>query len=685
MVMNVDFESRSPIDLRKAGVYAYSEDPDTDIWCMSYAFGDEEPQTWLPGEPVPQRVKAHVEEGGEIRAWNAQFERVMWWVILTPRYGFPRPAAEQFVCTAAEARAMGLPGSLGWCAQVLKVEEEKDDEGRRLMIKMARPIKRKGKKLRSPYEWHDDPADISRLGLYCEQDVRTERAIMGRLMPLPPAERAVYLLDQLVNDRGIRVDLDLVAALMERVKKETAEANARLAELTDGAVTAVTQTARLRDWCNYRFEEAGVLTGEKWPWPVSKAGRLAPSEVPVEDETDPITLPLYIPGVAADVVREVLLRPDIPTDVREALEIRQDAGKTSPGKLKAMVKGIGRRDDRARGLLLYHGAATGRWSGMRVQPQNFPRPDLKNPEAYIPEVLSSGFIPDDVSAMSVITSLLRSCFVASEGNRLVAADFSQIEARVTHWFAGQPWEDNPYERMAGFIYDKPWEEINKDSDERQIGKNTVLGAGFGMGWEKFIDYVYAATGVRISEEEARKAITKYREKNHHVQQFWSDIEAAARYAVVRPGEIGRCGVGGEVQYLMSGAWLLCRLPSGRALAYANPKIVMRKTPWGQMRPSLTAMGINTYTRKWSRNSLYGGLLTENVVQATARDLMVAGMARIERAGYPVVLTVHDEIIADVPEGHGSLEEFEALMAHVPAWARGVPVEVEGWEGERWRK
>lgn len=672
MTMSVDFETRSPVDLPKAGVYAYSEDPDTDILCMSYAFGDEEPETWRPGEPMPARVREHVESGGEIRAWNATFERVLWWVVLTPRYGFPRPRAEQFVCTAAEARAMNLPGSLAWAAEVTGVSHRKDTEGHRLMLKLSSPV---GKNPKPPYEWHEDPADLRRLVEYCEQDVRTERAIARVLVRLSPVERAIYLLDQRINDRGVRADLPLVDAMSAVVEDAMTEAGVRLDQLTDGVVTAVTQTARIKEWCNRRFVEEEITE--------QRTGTVLIQGEEVETTE---RVPFRIPGVAKNVLRETLLLDVLPEDVREVLEIRQECGKTSPGKLKAIKRGIGRRDDRLRGLLLYHGAGTGRWSGRRVQPQNFPRPDVEDVEQYIPAVMRGDRIVGP-SPMSVVTSMLRSCLIASEGHHLMAADYGQIEARVTHWFAGEPWEDNPYERMAGFIYGRPWQEIEEDSVERQIGKNTVLGAGFGMGAEKFQEYTYIATGIRIPLEEAERAINGYRMRKSGIRDLWYELEQAAEGAVLRPGEITSAGTGAEVQYVASGQWLMCRLPSGRAIFYCRPKVEWVEVPWSDTdkRRAVTFEGVNTYTRKWTRGSMYGGLQTENVVQATARDIMAAAMARVEDAGYPVVLTVHDEIIADVPNDHGSLEDFERLMSRVPKWASGVPIDVKGWEGQRWRK
>lgn len=640
MRLNIDFETRSPVPLKKSGVYPYALHPETGIWCMAYAFGDDEPEVWTPDSAlIPPDVIGHVLHGGHVRAWNANFERLIWNMILAPRFGFPKLTIEQLHDTMAEAVAMALPRHLGQCAAALGLEQQKDDVGHRLMLKMSRPKKGGG--------WHDDPEDLARLIEYCRQDVRTERAIGKLMVPLTKAERETYILDQRINDRGVRIDVPLVQVAQDLVSLETDRANARISEITEGDATSITQVAALTVW----LKDQG----------------------------------LAIDNLQKQTVIELLKDDSLPPEVREALLLRQDAGRTSLAKWNK-VDDVLCPDDRARGMLLYHAASTGRWAGRLIQPQNFPRPYIPDYQDYVPRLLAGEALdldlPEGISMMDVLVSNLRSMFVPARGHRFLSADYSQIEARITCWYGGETFRDHEYERMAGAIYGVPWEEIGKDSEERQIGKNTVLGAGFGMGAAKFVDYVYKATGIEPPIEMAQKAIDTYREQKAGVKNYWYTIEGAAKRAVMNPGEVVSLG---SIKYVVRSQFLWCILPSRRPLAYALPEIRMRETPWGEMRPSLTAMGVNTYTRKWQRNTLYGGLLTENVVQATARDVMVEGMKRLEAAGYPIVLTVHDEILAEVPDGHGSLEDFKSIMSEVPAWAPGLPVEVEGKEGTRWRK
>ena len=299
--------------------------------------------------------------------------------------------------------------------------------------------------------------------------------------------------------------------------------------------------------------------------------------------------------------------------------------------------------------------------------------------------------------LAVVSSLLRSMLIASPGHRLVAGDFSQVEARVLGWLAGEPFGDLEYERMAAAIYRVPLADVTPE--QRQVGKFIVLGCGFQMGADRFATQFQEQTGVVLDRgkrdeegnllpgevDEADHAVRTYRETKAGIPDFWYGLQRAAMDATRNPGMVMHCGALGNIRYVVRGQFLWCVLPSGRPLAYALPRIEDRETSWGEMRPTLTYMGMDTYTRKWQRLSTYGGHLTENVVQATARDLMAEAMLRLEDAGYPVVLTVHDEVVADVPNGHGSLDEFLTIMRKSPTWADGLTLEVEGWEGERYRK
>ncbi|MEE8607954.1 MAG: DNA polymerase [Nitrospiraceae bacterium] len=663
-VLNIDFESRSTLPLQKTGVYPYAQHHTTDIWCMAYAFDDEPVQLWTPIDelregPYPSPrfdwdVVEHIRSGGEVRAWNAQFERIIWHYILHHRYGFPILKREQIYDTAADAAALALPRGLGKAAQVLGLGIEKDDAGYRLMMRMAKPRKPRKDEDPDALLWWDDEDRRERLYAYCKQDVEVERAIGKRLRKLSDDERRVYLLDQKMNDRGVMLDMPLIHAAQGIVAEGMSRANAELDEVTSGKVSAVTKVKDLTKWLQYR-------------------------EIDVDN-------------VRKDTLRD-LLDGYLPEDVRTALEIRRDSGKTSTAKLAAMVHAAC-EDDRARGLLLYHGASTGRWAGKLIQPQNFPRPTVPQVDEYIFEVLDGNYdnIDDEYPPIVVVSSMLRSMLRAAPGHRFMAGDYAQIEARVLAWIAGQndllqlfSEGGKVYEDMAAFIYGVPIEEIEDPSERRQVGKNSILGGGFGMGWERFQSQVKEQTGIDISDEDAKRAIDGYREKNYRIKAFWPEINNAAMAAVADPGRVTTVGRNDCIRYVVRGQFLWCQLPSKRFLAYAMPDIRDRKTPWGEWKPAVSYMGVDSVTRQWRRHDTYGGHLTENVVQAIARDLIAGGTLRLNEAGYRPLLTVHDEVICEPPEGHGSMEEFLGLLTYRPGWAEGLPVAATGWEGQRYRK
>lgn len=661
--LSIDFETRSQIDLRETGVYPYAADPSTDIWCMSYAFSDEEEvRTWAPrypfqdGDgkwgfhalPFPTEVVDHVMAGGTIRAHNAQFERIIWRDCLAPRYGVVIPSAEQFECSAAEAASMGLPRSLDGASSVLGVDTKKDLEGHALMMRMCRPRSQKG----GVVTWWDVPEKVQRLIEYCEQDVRTERAITKHLRRLVPNERAVYLLDQRINDRGITLDIHLCKQAKALAQVGIERSTAEIHDLTGGAVEKMSQNSRLLAWLRAQG--------------------------------------LEVESIDKHSVGELLDRTDLEPKIEAALRLRSEGAKTSIAKIDAMLACVG-SDGRIRGLLLFYGASTGRWAGRLVQPHNFPRGEIDGAVEYIPLVLKGAAGYDELDILEpplkVVSSLLRPMLVAAPGMKLVAADYSGIEARVLAWLAGDKEKcarfargEDEYKHLASRIYSVPVAEITKA--QRQFGKVGELGCGYGMGGPKLVDTASKQFGVEMSLEDAYKVVSIYRAANDKIVDLWYNLEAAARKAVSQPGTTQ---VVGPVKFSKRGGFLWAILPSGRPLAYPSPSVGLRKTPWGDERPSLQCWGVNGYTRKWEPYDLYGGLWAENLVQAISRDLLADAMLRLDGGNYPVILSVHDEIISEVPEGTGSVEEFVEIMTTLPAWAVDCPVAAEGWEGHRYRK
>jgi DNA polymerase len=635
MVVSIDFETRSAVDLRKTGVYKYASDQSTDIWCMAYkAPWSDDVQVWLPGDEVDTRLEDWIVEGGLLSAWNANFERTIWNEIMVGRYQWPRTNIKQWRCTMAQASAMGLPRALGQAAAVLGVEEQKDKTGAALMLRMARPRKVNAD---GSYTWWNTKDKLDALVAYCRQDVRTELSVAEVLHAMPDSERRLYQLDQRINDRGVGLDVDLVHRVKELANNASLEIDAEIQRLTKGQVKAATNAMDLTAWLNAHGIRAKSVDKQT-------VGRLLSF-----DRLHPV--------------------------IREVLKLRQNGAKSSTAKYDAMLHAVN-ADGRMRGLLVYHGAATGRWSGRLVQPQNFPRPQKKQDE--LDEIIAKLKAGENVSehgAGTVLASdLLRSMLVAGDGHRLMFADYSAIEARVLAWVAGQSdlvetfrKGGDVYKEMASAIYNVSVDSVT--DGQRQVGKMAILGCGYGMGGKRFAEQC-ASMGIRVDEDEAKRIVAVYREKNNRIAQYWRDVENDFVEMVKDAGRVGSVKL---------------PLPSGRLLTYHNPRIIQRETPWGAMRDTAQVDTLNSVTRQWVSQIIWGGLLTENVVQATARDMMATAMMALELKGYNVILSVHDEIICEVPDDFGSLDEMIDIMTQVPAWAEGCPINAEGKEGKRYRK
>lgn len=346
MILNVDFETRSAVDLKKVGTHDYAMHSTTDAWCMAWALGDDPVNVWRLGEPLPDPVFDHVLNGGEVHAWNAAFERVIWRDVMGRRYGWIVPELDQWRCTMVRAMAMSLPGSLEDAAKALGLPVEKDMPGNRLMQQMARPRRTESD---GTLVWWDDEPRRERLHAYCAQDVVVERTIARYVRPLIPAELAMWRLDQQINDRGVRIDRDLCTAANQVVALAKTALDRRMAEITDGAVPTCTATAKLTAW----VRSGGIDTA----------------------------------GVAKDDIADLLDRRDLPVDIRVALDLRRQAAKSSLAKIDQLLARSA-RDGRMRGNLQYHGAGTGRWAGRGAQLQNLPRPEMDEPEQAIEAILA---------------------------------------------------------------------------------------------------------------------------------------------------------------------------------------------------------------------------------------------------------------------------------------------------------
>lgn len=670
----VDFETRSTCNLRKSGAWRYSIHPTTEILCLSYRLPYWESgrtALWHPAFPhlgIDEsqdyadcvELLEWIEEGGLVEAHGAWFEVSIWTNILAPRFGWPLPAVSQWRCSAAKAASHALPRGLDAAAGALRLRERKDLVGGKVMKKITKPRKSR-KKEREAWDaagvahptilWHEDIDVLWQVWQYCRQDVLTEEAVSAALPDLSPEEQWIFELDLTINLRGFQLDPQAVKVALRLIAQETKRLNAELVEITEGAVAKATARAQMLRW-------------------------LATQDVHLFD-TQKKTIDDLLSS-----------QQELPVKARRALEILRTLGQSSTAKYEAMRDWAG-ADARVRGGLVYHGASTGRWTGSGVQPHNFPKGKAKDVDALW-TLLKSGDIQAIAAAYgSVMTALsygLRGAIVARKGHQLYVADYASIEARVLVWLAG---DENAltifrtgadiYCDMAESIYGYPCNKKDHPT-ERGLGKIAILGLGYQMGASRFVD-TCAVSGITIEEDFAQNVVNAYRDKYWRVKQLWWDQEAAAIQAVRQRRRVMCQGIAWEV----IGSFLYATLPSGRRLAYMDPMVRPKTMPWGAVKDQLSYMGVDSYTRQWKRQSTYGGMIVENLVQAISRDLMAAAIARCVGTVYAVVLSVHDELVAEAPLGAGSVHEFERLMATCPDWATGCPVEAEGWVGTRYRK
>jgi DNA polymerase len=364
------------------------------------------------------------------------------------------------------------------------------------------------------------------------------------------------------------------------------------------------------------------------------------------------------------------------------LELRQDGGKSSVAKYLAM-KQRACDDGRVRGNLMYHGASTGRWSGAGVQLQNLPRDTVKDWEWS-----RDNLDPADPKTMGTLSRMIRGCIIPDEGNKLMWVDYASVEARGVAWLAGQKdlvslfsANGKIYEEMASKVFNVPVQDIGKDSKERFIGKTVVLGCGYSMGALRFRQQC-AAMGTDIDEELAQRAVDAYRQGYSMIPALWRGLNKACIASVENMGTITNYET---IQFLADKDWLVVRLPSSRKLFYRTPRIIQVSGPFGN-RPNIEYMSVNSFTKKWQWERTFGGKLTENIVQGLCRDLIADAMLRLDRSGYEVIASVHDEVICEVPvDGHYTLDEMTKLMCELPDWATGFPLSAEGKEGKRYGK
>lgn len=656
-ILHLDFETRSACELKSAGLDNYSKHHSTSVLCVAYAFGDLDVGILHPenaqsneghdeGQSIYDLIN-HVVEGGLVYAHNAPFELAIWNNVLAARYNWPRMKPEQMRCTMAMAYAMGLPGALDAAAAALGIEQRKDAKGSRVMMQLAKPRKVDGDVI----TWWDDPVKMEMLFEYCKQDVEVERALHKRLMNLSNDEQDLWFLDNKINSRGIRVDLAAIDRAIDLVTSEKQRLDQRMRAVTGNVVAGCTDVAQLTNWLRFK----GVK----------------------------------LSGVAKADVVDMLSQDEVPDDCKEALRLRQEAAKSSTAKLVSMKERAG-PDGRMRGLFQYHGAQTGRWAGRGPQPHNFPRPAILHSPGDIEDVIAHFDDPRYLTMMygdpmPLVSDCMRSMIVAAPGKELICVDYSNIEGRVLAWLGGEEWKlqaFRDYDAGTGpdlylLAYARAFHCSIEDARPfRQVGKVMELALGYAGGVGAF-QTMARGYGVVVSDARADELKHAWRAAHPKIVKFWKDLERAAIRAVQEGGTHMVRGI----SFRCAGSFLWAKAASGHVLCYPYPEIQTGK--FGG--PALTYMAVNGLTRKWERRDVHGGVLAQNFTEEAARDVLVTGMRNAEAAEFPIVMHVHDELVAETPIGEKSVDEMTTVVSNVHHVAAGLPVAASGGKGLRYGK
>lgn len=715
--LTIDFETRSAIDLTKVGAYRYAVDPSTQVICLAFKFDDEK-ETYLwhrridpkfsletaSPEILPQtedkyleRLFEYIDSGCEIEAHNAMFEFCVWQQCLIREFPqFPNIDLKNIRCSAAKAAILSLPRSLDGLAHAILDGMEKDKQGRAIMLKMCKPRKLTKKQLKGleqyagirGYEvgfvgdyvtidgefiWHQTLEDCQKLFKYCKQDVDVEHACSKVIPDLSEKELSIFQMDFHMNLHGILIDWEYVKIALNLIHDITNLRDKKLNKITSGKVDSGRSRNQVLQF--------------------------------IQDD-----LKYHLPDLTKDTLESVLKKPDLPATVKEIIHIRQDVSRTSNAKYTAM-KVMRSSDNRIRNTFLYSGAsATTRWAGRLLQVQNFPRGEIKSPMGEMcaavimfgrscPELLDSLY----GNTMLLLSSTLRGCIIPPPKKDLIVADYVGVESRVLIWLANclpglKIFADglDIYLQMAaeiyGISYDKAAAEYDGgqgDGTKRFYGKQAILGLGYQMGYEKFFTTLlkYGAKG--ITKSFAKEVVRIYREvKFPEIPDLWHRTEKSAKKALLNRGQkiVQKINEKQSLIWVAHGHFLYCALPSGARLHYYKPKLILTKTSWGAEKYSVSYLSTNSVTGKFERTLTYGGKFVENIVQKIARDLMASGMLNTYRSQkYFPIMPVHDELVSEVNEGEGDVEEYNELLCRLEPWAEGIPLKAEGTIVKRYTK
>lgn len=627
----IDFETRSNLSIKKVGAMKYLHTPSSDIICLSYCinpppYGSGEVKLWLPHSKPP------FDPGGiVVYAHNALFEYRVW-NILGKKYNFPQLPLENMVDTMALCGRYTFYQDLASAAKVLGVPVQKDPRGQRLMNKITQP----------PFKYTRE--ELHAFYSYCMTDTKTMIEIVKALPAdhLNEEEQKIWANTQRINLRGLPIDFNAVKRIWAVMNYHKDREVKKIPKLTDGKLSNVTQTVALAQW-------AGMPDCKK--------------------ETVEKTIE------ALELVGE-------PSPVLDVLKIRRDLGRSSVAKYKKLIDQC--FNNRVYDNLRYYAASTGRYGGMSFQAHNLPRTKVDDIEGTLEKFYDTSILQEDVMYASM--ALIRSVIQAPEGKKLSISDYKSIENRMISWVAG---EDriiklfykgfDEYKDFATDLYKVKYDDV--DGDMRFFSKVVILGAGYNLGAGGLMKYA-EGYGLDITPRQAEIAIKTYRDTHPKIRQMWYKLKDCAVSAILYPGEVystNSCTFR-VVNDRTRRPWLVLTLPSGRNLFYCEPET--KEDSFGMIP---THMGINSYNKKWQRLKLIPGRITENVVQALARDIMAYGKLLLEDYGFQTILSVHDEVINEVDEDFDDLDKIHTLMCTNPPWATGLPLAAEGVFSKRYYK
>lgn len=723
---HIDKETRSTADLSEIGAWRYARHPQTEIMALSFRIEippnsiDESGssrfyQQWTDhtytirlGEFHTQSIALTVlrilaeDENVVFVAHNANFERQIWQAILVEKHGFPAVALNRWKCTMAKALANGFPAGLDECGKALKLSIQKDMAGKKAMEKLSSPRVFTKKEIKlgihldpDNFWWRPDqvPELYAQMYSYNRNDVAVEMEIDHKLLDLSAYEQEVWVMDQRINDRGVQVDMEAVSKA-QSFKEKLSGGISDMFRLVTGF--RPTQRDRVKEW----LAAAGIVL-------------------------------INMQGPTLDAA---LQRTDLQPLHRQVIEWYAEANKSSLAKYDAFANGV---DEfaRIRELHQYHGAATGRWAGRRLQTQNMKRPDKKYPiPKVVPFLVAASFeaFEQFYDPTEALRCIIRGMIIAADMHELLVADLSQMESRLTAWCSGQAdkldifrWQDaqgkdnkkDVYTMLASVAFQR---EITKDDDnERQVGKvqdlafgyqgsiaaGVKFGKNYGVDFAPLYEPLYMKTATPQERAEAERSYAWYLENYEGkeppvgreaglvidlLKQRWRKQHAATvaywkelENAFIEAYETGAPVVCGKVVCFSHGEHMYIKLPSERILCYPYARVDAPKTERGRKK-QITYRYVDI-RNQWVRGSTYGGSLLENIVQAIQRDLLVEVMFRLEFSNHHIVMHVHDELVCEEKENEKDLESFILEFKKPPAWGQDIPINAAGWKGKRYGK